>query len=103
MFVANVETARIYRVIALSSIAFALIACSGSEEKRLEYRQSQSVGTLEIPAGLSAPSSDAMLVLPPVNPEMVEVDPKPPVNLPEELLVQPEKVKPAPGRGFELD
>lgn len=108
------ETARFSRAVALSTLAFTLMACSGLDEKRLEYRQGQSIGALEIPAGLEAPHSDSMLNLPPVSSDMVEVDPKPPVNLPAELLVQPEdseevtsnnkKVKkPAQFRGFELD
>ncbi len=70
----------------VSVIVFALSACSGVQEKRLEYRQSQSILPLQVPVDLQVPQSREMLPLHPVNPETVEVDVKPPINLPPELL-----------------
>ena len=75
-------------------VAMALSACSGVEQKRLEYRQSQSTAPLEMPAGLQAPQSKDALPLHPVNPSAVEVDTKPPVNLPQELQVTPKRPDP---------
>ena len=80
------------RLLLVSAFAMVLPACSGVEQQRLEYRQSQSVAPLEMPAGLQAPQSKEALPLHPVNPEADEVDAAPPVNLPEDLQKTSENV-----------
>lgn len=79
------------RSAALSAVLVGLAACSAVEQKRLEYRQSQSIPALEVPAGLQAPRGEAALPLPEVNAAAVAVDVSPPVNLPEALLTGPEE------------
>ena len=79
------------RAIILVVVTVLMLACSGVEEKRGQYRQSQTIEPLKIPPGLQAPTSDAALQLPQVkNDAAVGVDAKPPVNLPEDALVEPE-------------
>ena len=72
-------------------VAMPLSACSGVEQKRLEYRQSQSTAPLKMPVGLQVPQSKDALPLHQVNPDAVEVDTKPPVNLPQELQITPKR------------
>lgn len=81
---------RLGRAAALLMVATILSACSGIEQKRLEYRQSQSIPPLEMPAGLGAPQSETALPVPKVNAASVGVDVSPPVDLPEALLTAPE-------------
>jgi uncharacterized lipoprotein len=71
-------------------MAALLSACSGIEQKRLEYRNSQSIAPLKLPPGLQEPQSPTMLPLPEVDTAAAVVDVAPPVNLPEELLAEPE-------------
>jgi len=79
--------------VVLPLLVLILSACSAAEQKRFEYRNSQAIEPLQLPDGLQAPRSEAMLQLPRVNSEAVEVDVRPPVNLPEELLLKPETPK----------
>lgn len=84
---------RLCRAVTLLAVATILPACSGIEQKRLEYRHSRSIAPLEIPAGLDAPQSETVLPVPEVSAASAGVDVSPPVDLPEELLTGTE---PAP-------
>jgi uncharacterized lipoprotein len=74
----------ILRRFTLLLVLFAMSACSGVEQKRQVYLQSESIAPLEIPEGLTTPQSNEALPLPQVNPLAELVDSTPPVNLPDE-------------------
>ena len=73
------------RAVLTACVVALLSACSGVEEKRHEYRQSESIAPLKMPANVAQPYSPEQLMVPEVSKDVLGEEPfdtRPPVNLP---------------------
>lgn len=77
-----------YRAVLLCSLVVLFSACSGVEEKRHAYKQSESLAPLKLPQGITLPHGSENLAVPEVDRSALGGEPfvtRPPIDLPPQV------------------